>query len=113
MSTIRQKIGPAIKGGKLDIDYLVKYQNCPVLNATFNEVLRYTGDSTSGRVVLAPTEIEGKTLYLGVRILVPYRPSHFSDEVFGLNLLHFDPQRFIKNKELSRNPAYRPFSGGS
>ena len=86
---------------------------CPVLNATFNEVLRYTGASTSGRVVLAPTEIGGKTLYPGARILVPYRPSHFSDEAFGPNLLQFDPQRFIKDKELTRNPAYRPFGGGS
>ena len=113
ISTIRQEIGPAIKGGKLDINYLVEDQNCPVLNATFNEVLRYTGASTSGRVVLAPTEIGGKTLYPGARILVPYRPSHFGDDVFGPNILQFDPQRFIKNKELARNPAYRPFGGGS
>ena len=112
-STIRNEIGPAIRGGRLDFNYLVEDQNCPVLNSAFNEALRCTSASTSGRVVLAPTEIGGKTLYPGAKILLPYRPSHFSEEVFGPNLHDFDPQRFVNNKELTKNPAFRPFGGGS
>lgn len=29
------------------------------------------------------------------------------------NILKFDPQRFLNNKELAKDPAYRPFGGGS
>ncbi len=112
-SGIRDEIAPAIKGGKMDINYLVDEKKCPLLNAAFNETLRYTSAATSGRVVLSPTKIGGKTLYPGARVLMPYRPSHFSDEVFGKNIFDFNPQRFIKNPELTKNPAYRPFGGGS
>lgn len=113
MSTIRNEIGPAIKGGKLDINPLVEDQNCPMLNAAFNETLRYTSAAASGRVVLSPTNIGGKTLYPGAKVYMPYRQSHFSDEVFGSNILEFDPQRFVSNKGMAKNPAYRPFGGGS
>lgn len=64
MSTIRNEIGPAVKGGKLDISYLVEDENCPMLNAAFNETLRYISAAASGRVVLSPTNIGGKTFYL-------------------------------------------------
>ena len=113
MSTIRNEIGPVIRGGKLDINYLVEDQNCPMLNAAFNETLRYTSAAASGRVVLSPTNIGGKKLYPGAKVYMPYRQSHFSDEVFGSRILDFDPQRFVSNKELAKNPAYRPFGGGS
>ena len=113
VSTIRNEIGPAIKAGKLDINYLVEDQNCPMLNAAFNETLRYTNASASGRVVLSPTNIGGKTLYPGAKVYMPYRQSHFSDEVFGSNMFEFDPQRFVSNKELAKSPAYRPFGGGT
>ena len=113
LSAIRDEITPAIQGGKMDINSLVDEQTCPVLNAAFNEALRYTSAATSGRVVLSPTNIGGKTLYPDARVLMPYRPAHFSDEAFGPNTLAFDPHRFIRNKELPKNPAYRPFGGGS
>ena len=113
LSTIRNEIAPAIKGSKMDINYLAEEKNCPMLNAAFNETLRYTSAATSGRVVLSPTNIGGKTLYPGARVLMPYRPSHFNEEVFGPDIFKFDPQRFMKNKELTKNPAYRPFGAGS
>ena len=113
LSTIRHEITPAVKEGKIDVNYLVEEKNCPMLNAAFNETLRYTSAATSGRVVHSPTTIGGKTLYPGARVLMPYRPSHFNDEVFGSNIFEFDPQRFLENKELTKNSAYRPFGGGS
>lgn len=113
LMSIRSEITPAIREGKIDINYLVEEKNCPVLNAAFNENLRYTSAATSGRVVLSPTIISNKTLYPGARVLMPYQPSHFNDEVFGSNVSSFDPTRFIERKDLTKNPAYRPFGGGS
>ena len=113
LSIIRSEIAPAIKRGNLDINYLVEDQNCPTLNATFNETLRYTSVAASGRFVLSPTNIGGKTLYPGAKVMMFYRPSHFSDEAFGPNISNFDPQCFLNNKELAKDPAYRPFGGGS
>ena len=94
------------------MNYLADEQNCPMLHATFNETLRYTDGAMTARDVLSPTNIGGKTLYPGGKVLVPYRPTLFNDDVFGPNVRDFDPHRFIQNKELVRNPAYRPFGGG-
>lgn len=113
LSAIRTEISPAVKGKEMDTNYLVDEQKCPMLNAAFNETLRHTAGPSTARTVLAPTNIGGKTLYPGARVLVPYRPSLFSADVFGPNVLDFDPHRFIRDPELVKNPAYRPFGGGS
>ena len=39
MSAIREEIDPGIKEGKIDINYLVDDQNCPMLNATLKPQL--------------------------------------------------------------------------
>ena len=113
LSSIRKEMAPAIKGDSIDIEYLVAESDCPVINAAFNEALRYNSAATSGRVVLSPTSIGGKTLYPGAKVLMPYRLGHFDEEVFGPNAIGFDPQRFLKNEDLLKDPAFRPFGGGS
>lgn len=113
LSSIREEMAPAIKGEDIDIEYLVSEASCPLINATFNEALRYTSAATSGRVVLSPTTIGGHILYPGAKVLMPYRLNHFDEEVFGPNPMAFDPQRFLKNKDLLKHPAFRPFGGGS
>ncbi|KAL8935169.1 MAG: hypothetical protein Q9216_005555 [Gyalolechia sp. 2 TL-2023] len=113
LASIRMEIAPAVKGGKIDINYLVDEARCPILNAAFNEALRYTSAATSGRVVISPTSVGGKMLYPGARVLMPYRLGHFDEHQFGPNANDFDPQRFLKKKGLANNPAYRPFGGGS
>ncbi|KAL8809955.1 MAG: hypothetical protein Q9223_007847, partial [Gallowayella weberi] len=104
---------PAVEGGKVDINLLVDETTCPTLNAAFNETLRYTGAVTSSRTVLSQTTIGGKTFYPGVRVLLPSRPGHFEKSVFGSNSLEFDPQRFLKEKNLTKTPLFRPFGGGA
>lgn len=111
LSAIRTEITPAIRGEKMDIHYLVEEQKCPMLNAALNETLRYTTGASTGRGVLSPTNIGTKTLYPGATVLVPYRQGLFSD-VFGPNVLDFDPHRFVQDPGLVKNPAYRPFGGG-
>ncbi|KAL8921810.1 MAG: hypothetical protein Q9208_005567 [Pyrenodesmia sp. 3 TL-2023] len=113
LSSIREEMAPAIKGEDIDIEYLVSEASCPLINATFNEALRYTSAATSGRVVLSPTTIGGHVLYPGAKVLMPYRLNHFDEEVFGPNPMAFDPQRFLKNNDLLKHPAFRPFGGGS
>ncbi len=114
LSSIREEMAPAIKSQDIDIEFLVSETHCPLINATFNETLRYTSAATSGRVVLAPTTIGNHhILYPGAKVLMPYRLNHFDEKVFGPNPMDFDPQRFLRNGELVKHPAFRPFGGGS
>ena len=113
LSRIREETAPAIKGNDVDINVLVDEDTCPMLNAAFNETLRYTSAATSGRTVVSHTKIGDKIFYPGVKVLIPYRPGHFDDSVFGLNVHDFDPQRFLKERDLTKNPSFRPFGGGA
>ena len=45
--------------------------------------------------------------------MMPYRQLHFDESVFGLNPESFDPARFLRAKDLSKSPSYKPFGGGS
>lgn len=117
-SQLRAKIlaetKPAIRPdaiGGVDINYLMT--RCALLEATFNETLRLVAASTSIRNVIATTTIGSKTLLPGSRLLMPYRPMHFSSEIFGPDTDQFNPTRFVQNPELSKHPGFRPWGGGS
>lgn len=45
--------------------------------------------------------------------MIPYRQLHFSEDAFGGTADQFDPERFYRDKTLSRCSSYRPFEGGS
>ena len=45
--------------------------------------------------------------------MMPYRQLHFDQAVFGPNPDSFDPSRFLRSKDLNKNPSYKPFGGGS
>lgn len=94
-----------------DVDYIVT--QCPLLEAVFNETLRLVAASTSIRNVIAPTSIGSKLLLPGSRLLMPYRPMHFSSQIFGPNTDQFNPSRFLENPGLSKHPGFRPWGGGS
>lgn len=105
---------PAIRpdaAGGVDVQYLVTH--CPHLEATFNETLRLVAASTSIRNVIAPTPIGSKLLLPGSRLLMPYRPMHFSSKIFGPHTDQFKPSRFVQTPGLSKHPAFRPWGGGS
>ena len=108
---LRTEVKNAFKAGKLDIDYLVS--DCPQLQAVFDEVLRLKTFSTSIRTVISPTTINGTHLRVGTKVLLPYRQLHVDSSVFGLNVLEFERDRFLKDKNLGKSPSYRPFGGGS
>ena len=86
---------------------------CPRLEAVFFEVLRLTAASTSMRKVIGPTEIGGKILRPGYRVLVPYRQLNLNEDVFGSDAKDFDPKRFLVHRDLTHHPSFRPFGGGA
>lgn len=110
LAETKSAIQPDAQGG-MDVEYLMTHG--PHLEATFNETLRLVAASTSIRNVIAPTQIGSKILQPGSRLLMPYRPMHFSSEIFGPNTDQFDPSRFLRNPGLSKHPAFRPWGGGS
>ena len=72
-----------------------------------------TNSATSVRNVVCDTVINGRTYQAGTKILMPYRQLHFNNDVFGVNADLFDHERFLRTKNLNRNPNYKPFGGGS
>lgn len=111
LKNILEEVTPAVEEGLKDLEY--RLERCPRLDSIYNEVLRLTASSSSVRTVLSTTEIGGKQLRKGTKVLIPYRQLHFNEDVFGKDAKHFDPERFLKNKDLTRNSCYRPFGGGT
>ena len=111
LDTIRAETAQTICNDKVNLDQLMNC--CPRLEALFFEVMRLTASLTTMRKILSPTEIGGKILPQGYRVLVPYRQLHFNEDAFGENVDEFDPERFLVNKNLTHNPAFRPFGGGA
>ena len=87
--------------------------HCPKLEALFFEVLRISTASASVRNVISPTKIGGKTLRPGHRLLIPYRQLHYNEEVFGKDMDDFNGERFLRNRDLTHHPSFRPFGGGA
>lgn len=110
LNTIRKELSAAFRGKDINLDYL--FEHCPYLDAVYNEVLRITASSSSVRTVVTPVDINGKTLSPGRLVLVPSRQLHFNEEVFGIDVLQFRPERFLEDKSLSRNMSFKPFGGG-
>lgn len=94
-----------------NIAYLL--EQCPLLNSAYDEVLRYTNNAMGVRLVMNETKIGSKTLRPGRKLLMPYRQMHLDGNVWGPGPAEFDPGRFLKDKNLSRSPSFRPFGGGN
>ena len=110
-SALRAEVAPGVVNNTLDIHHLMN--NCPRLEACLYEVLRLTASSASLRYVQKPTIIGGKTLRPGNKIIMPYRQLHYNEDEYGSTTFQFDPERFLKDKDLSHSPSFRPFGGGS
>lgn len=88
-------------------------ESCPLLNSTYDEILRYTNNAMGVRLVVNQTKIGGKTLRPGRKLLMPYRQMHLDRDVWGPGAANFDPGRFMRDKSLSRSSSFRPFGGGN
>ena len=86
--------------------------HCPRLEALFLEVMRLTASTTTMRKIIGSTEIGGKILRPGYRVLTPYRQLHHNEDVFGDDVGEFNAERFLKKKGLAHHPSFKPFGGG-
>lgn len=109
--SIQEETAPAFVNEKANMAHLLDL--CPRLNALFDEVLRLTNSSSSIRSVASETVVGGYTFRAGMKVIIPYRQLHLDEAAFGPDAHNLDPQRFLKHKNLHRNPSYRPFGGGS
>ena len=110
LELVRAEVQPGVTDGELNMQYLT--EQCPWLEAVYLEVMRLTAGSSSMRDVAEDTVIGGKTLKKGNKVMVQYRQLHLDKGVWGSSFADFDPARFVKNKELSRSPNFKPFGGG-
>ena len=112
LQAIREETAPSItEDGKVDMQTLLN--NSPLLDAAFHETLRVTSVNSSARNIEAPVIVDHRTLQTDGKIMMPYRQLHLDESVFGPETKNFDPDRFLKNKDLSRSPSFKPFGGGS
>lgn len=110
LAALRQEINPAITDSSPGLEY--RLEQCPRLKAVYYEVLRLAVSSATIRGIQSTVEIGGKILQSGVNILIFYRQLHHNPNVFGADSERFDPERFLQNKSLAKNPSFRPFGGG-
>ena len=88
-------------------------KSCPLLDSVWLETLRLTSGLSSIRNITEDTEIGGKVLRRGNRILISARQLHLNDAVFGEEPSRFEPTRFADSPKLQNQSAgYRPFGGG-
>ena len=111
LNLIRAETTQTICNNHVNVDRLMNH--CPRLEALFLEVMRLTAASTTMRKIISPTEIGGKILRPSHRVLTPYRQLHYNEDVFGDDVDRFDPERFLKDKDLAHHPSFKPFGGGA
>ena len=111
LAELREEVLPAVNAGTHGLEYRLEGQ-CPRLRAVYLEVLRLSASSSTLRGVMTTTEIGDQIFKGGAKVLIPYRQLHMNPEIFGRNAEQFDPDRFLHDKDLSKNPSFRPFGGG-
>ena len=109
LESVKRETEPSVKPGGIDVELLLQ---CPLLNAAFQETLRLTGGASSARTVIAPTQLDQKTLQKDAKVLMPYRQLHFDERAFGKQITEFHPERFLQDQDLARSPYFKPFGGG-
>lgn len=96
-----------------DHQYLTSPQSCPLLNSTYNEILRVVSSTVSVRVVDETTpNIGGYTLHAGAKVFCPARPLQTSTELWGDDARQFVPDRFVHRPNNGDGSKMRPFGGG-
>ncbi|TGO32885.1 hypothetical protein BHYA_0281g00080 [Botrytis hyacinthi] len=112
LAQIRAEIAPAMgtDGETVDLKYLT--EDCPRLEAFFHEVLRINSAGALAREVTTPTLFSGNVLAKGTKLMIPYRQLPLDGQAWGPSARDFDPERFLKDKSLTRSPNFRPFGGG-
>ena len=90
-------------------------ENPPLLDAAFNVTLCVTSMNFSARNIEDPMQVVvgSKTVQADGMIMIPDRQLHVDENIFGPDTKSFNADRFLKNKDPSRGPSFKPFGGGS
>lgn len=96
------------------IDIALLRSNCPLLNATLQETLRYRSTNISIREVMRETILENKWLLRkGSMIQMPAQIIHNDPSIWGSDVATFEPKRFLTKPTHVPKAALRAFGGGS
>ena len=109
-AALRDETSAAYRNGAVNVPYLMN--NCPRLEAAYFEIMRIVNTALSARKIVAPTTLGDKVLNSGNTILIPFRQLHHNRHVFGNEPSNFEPERFLHDPDLKKNPSYKPFGGG-
>ncbi|EED20394.1 cytochrome P450, putative [Talaromyces stipitatus ATCC 10500] len=122
-STIMSELTAAIEKRK-DADGQIAYvdvttikQRCPILVATYREVLRVSGSATATLLVKEDTFLDERYLLKKNAIIqIPANSIHADPEVWGPDAADFKPERFDESCKPTRKQhpsAFRTFGGGA
>ncbi|KAH7305558.1 cytochrome P450 [Stachybotrys elegans] len=95
-TSVREQLYRFVEASPDSIDLSQVSDACPLLAATWHEVLRFHGSFTLGRYVHQDTTLAGKYLLKkGTYALTPIRPHHRDARTWGPNPDEFHPERFL------------------
>lgn len=115
LTAIRNEISPSVLATQSPNELAASFNSkqTPRFVALYHEVLRLITSSISVRNVATPAYVGGKQLQPGGRVIIPFRQFLLNDGVFGGDAEEFNPERFLSDASMSKNPSYRPYGGGS
>jgi hypothetical protein len=96
MAKVRNELDKFVKKSEGSIDVADMSESCPLLLATWYEVLRFHGGFSLGRYVHEDTTLGKYLLKKGSYALAPLRPHHFDRQSWGSTVDEFLPGRFLK-----------------
>ena len=97
MVKVRKELDKFVKESEGSVDVTDMSEACPLLLATWYEVLRFHGGFSLGRYVHEDTTLANKYLLKkGSYALAPLRPHHFDRQSWGPAAADFLPGRFLK-----------------
>lgn len=124
LTALRNEISQAVNidGDEVTFDVPALLKECPLLVASWQEVLRTRSVTISSRVVTEDTLLNNQYLLRKGAVLQLVSPTnHTSSQIWGPNAADFDPSRFTstttssldKDTRKQRRDGYTPFGGGS
>jgi hypothetical protein len=98
LTKVRSELDEFVKKSEGSIDVANMSEACPLVLATWFEVLRIHGGFSLGRYVHEDTTLDGKYLLKkGSYALAPLRPHHHDRQIWGSAVDEFLPERFLKD----------------
>ena len=112
LSSVRAETLPAISNTDDTVDLSYLTTSCPHLDAVCHELLRLYTAVSLVRIAIRPTTLSGKKVNSGDQVMSPFRQFHLNRELFGVDALEWNSDRFRSDQKMSSQTGYHPFGGG-